>query len=85
MRGVIVDESGLEIRTILLLGIPRLKRWAWAQVHRIVVDEKRILIELWDGQHEFLPSVAEHQKLADPLGSIATRRRITITHLAPKR
>ena len=85
LRGIVVDESGLEVRALLLLGIPRLRRYAWAQIHRIVVDDRRVMIELWHGGSEMLPAVRDGAQLATTLASIASRRHITVTHLAPHR
>jgi hypothetical protein len=85
LRGIVVDETGLEVRALLLLGIPRLRRYAWAQIHRIVVDDRRVMIELWHGGSELLPAVRDAAQLANTLASIASRRHITVTHLAPHR
>ncbi len=84
LRGIVVDETGLEVRALLLLGIPRLRRYAWAQIHRIVVDDRRVMIELWHGGSELLPAVRDAAQLANTLASIASRRHITVTHLAPR-
>ncbi len=85
LRGIVVDETGLEVRALILLGIPRLRRYAWAQIHRIVVDDRRVMIELWHGGSELLPAVRDASLLANTLASIASRRHITVTHLAPHR
>ena len=82
MRGVVVHADGLEGRYLLPMGVPRIKRWAWPQVERIVMDEKHHMIELWDGTYERLPDVAEPAKLGELLGRIAAGRKIRITRLA---
>jgi hypothetical protein len=81
MRGVIVGEEWIEARSLLVLGIPRARRWGWAQVLRIVVDGHRLALELWDGTFERLPEVANGGKLADTLIRQAQRRRIQVTVL----
>ncbi len=82
MRGVVVTNEGIESREVLLLGVPRIKKWAWAQIDRLVVDEKGVMLELWDGQYERLPSVAEPVKLADLLEQIGAARHKQVTRLA---
>ena len=82
MRGVIVRADGLEARYVLALGMPQIKRWAWAQVHRIVVDDAHVMLELWDGRYERLPPVAEPKKLAALLEQIAGGRKIAVTRLS---
>jgi hypothetical protein len=81
MRGVVVHADGLEGRYLLPMGVPRIKRWAWPQVERIVMDEKHHMIELWDGTYERLPEVAEPAKLGELLGRIAAGRKIRVTRL----
>ena len=39
MRGVLVHPDGIEGRYLLAMGLPRVKRWTWAQVERIVLDD----------------------------------------------
>ena len=55
MRGVLVSDDWVEARYLLPLGIPRARRWAWAQVLRVVLDGTRVAFELWDGSFERLP------------------------------
>lgn len=81
MRGVVVRADGLEARYVLALGMPRIKRWAWAQVHRMVVDDTQVMLELWDGRYERLPPVAEPKKLSALLEQIAGGRKIAVTRL----
>jgi hypothetical protein len=85
MRGVILSEDWIETRTLLFLGIPRARRWAWTQVDRVVVDETRIALELWDGSFERLPEVAKRRQFADYIQQQAQLRRIDVTVLAPYR
>lgn len=37
MTGVIVHPDGIELREILPLGVPRIRRWAWAQINRVAI------------------------------------------------
>jgi hypothetical protein len=57
------------------------KRWTWAQIDRLVVDEGDVMLELWDGTYERLPKVHEAKKLADLLAGIATARGRAVTRL----
>lgn len=88
MRGVIVHGDGVEMRDILMLGVPTVKRWAWAQIHRIVVDDTqtptRVALELWDNSYQRLPHVAKSRELAQLLERIGASRQIATTHLARK-
>ncbi len=81
MRGVIVTNEGIDTREVLLFGVPRLKRWAWPQIDRLVLDDHGVMLELWDGQYERLPDVADPKALADLLEQIATARSIQVTRL----
>ena len=88
MRGVIVHGDGLEMRDILVLGVPTVRKWAWAQIHRIIVDDTqpqtRVALELWDSSHVKLPEVSKGRELADLLERIGASRRIATTRLARK-
>jgi hypothetical protein len=81
LRGVIVTADAVEAR-MLVAGFPRVKRWTWAQIDRLVLDEEEVMLELWDGTYERLPKVRDGQKLADLLAQIATARGRAITRLA---
>lgn len=83
MRGVVVTKHGLEARYLLPMGVPRLKRWAWAQIHRMVMDERGVMLELWDSTYERLPAVAEGARLAGVLAHAAGKHGIVTTQLAP--
>ncbi len=86
MRGVLVSDDWIEARYLLPLGIPRARRWAWAQVLRVVLDGTRIAFELWDGSFERLPAVAKGRELVELVLRHAERRRIDVTVLdAPNR
>jgi hypothetical protein len=82
MRGVLVSEQWIEARYLLPLGIPKARRWAWAQVLRIVVDDTRIALELWDGSFQRLPDVSRPADLVQLVLQHARSRRIDVTSLA---
>jgi hypothetical protein len=81
MRGVIVHKDGIEARYLLPLGVPRIRKWAWPQIHRMVMDEEGVMLELWDGQYDRLPDVDRGTELANLLEGMASRHNITITRL----
>lgn len=85
LRGVIVTAGGIEARIIRPGGFPSVKRWTWAQIDRLVVDEDDVMLELWDGTYERLPRVREGKKLSDLLVRIAAARGRTVTHLSRAR
>ena len=80
MRGVVVHPEGLETRDILGLGWPRVRRYAWPQIDKIVLDAGRsVTLVLWDGSRELLPPVRARGELADMLEQVATARAIPVT------
>jgi len=81
MRGVLVSDQWIEARYLLPLGIPRARRWAWAQVRRIIVDGPHLAFELWDGRYEQLPDVAKALDLVNLIAEHARLRRIDVTSL----
>lgn len=81
MRGLVVRADGVEARYLLALGVPRIRRWTWAQVERIVLDESSIMFELWNGEYERLPTVKDHASLCNLLERIASGRKIRVTKL----
>lgn len=80
MRGVIVTRDGVETRT-LSLGIPRVKKYRWAQIDRVVLDDESVLFELWNGSYERLPKVSDGKKLVDLLERVALGRGRQVTRL----
>jgi hypothetical protein len=79
MRGVRIRSDGLEFREVVALGIPRLRRYRWAQIDRIVLDSpSAILIELWDGSHAYLPDVNDRAQLSAALEKVALARAIPV-------
>lgn len=81
MRGVVVHVDGIEARYLLPMGVPRVKRWAWAQIERVVLDDDGAMLELWDSTYERLPDVARPRELGALLERIAGSRRIVVTRL----
>jgi hypothetical protein len=80
MRGVIVHPEGLETRDILGVGWPRVRRYAWPQIDKIVLDAgQTIALDLWDGRREWLPKVGERDQLAAALERVAMARAIPIS------
>jgi hypothetical protein len=80
LRGVIVTADAVEAR-FLVAGFPKVKRWTWAQIDRLVVDQGDVMLELWDGTYERLPKVQDAKKLAELLAGIATARGRSVTRL----
>ncbi len=80
MRGVIVHPEGLETRDILGVGWPRVRRYAWPQIDKIVLDAgQTIAVDLWDGRREWLPRVGERAELAAVLERVAMARAIPVS------
>jgi hypothetical protein len=80
LRGVIVTSDGVETRT-LNFGFPRVRRFRWAQIDRVVLDKEEILFELWNGTYERLPPVKDGEKMVDLIAKVATGRGRQITRL----
>ena len=80
MRGVIVHPEGLETRDMLGMGWPRVRRYAWPQIDKIVLDAgQSIAVDLWDGRREWLPKVGARDELAAELERVAMARAIPIS------
>lgn len=84
LRGVIVTREGVETRT-LAMGIPRVRKFRWAQIDRVILDKDAVLFELWNGTYERLPKVREGEKLVDILGRVAVGRGRQVTRLDRER
>ena len=80
LRGVIITRDGVETRT-LAMGFPRVKKYRWAQIDRIILDKETVLFELWNGTYERLPKVGDGDKMVDILERIAIGRGRSITRL----
>jgi hypothetical protein len=80
MRGVIVRPEGVEFRDSLAGGWPRVRKYAWPQIDKIVLDGgASIALELWDGRREWLPAVGARDRLAATLERVAVARAIPIS------
>jgi hypothetical protein len=84
LRGVIVTRDAVEARYVGGFGVPRVRKWSWAQIDRLIVADDDVMLELWNGAYEKLPRVREGTQLADLLGRIAASRGRTVTRLAAK-
>lgn len=79
MRGVRIRPDGIEYRDVLTLGWPRVRRYRWPQIDRIILDQPRsIVLDLWDGTHALLPEVGDREGLAMALEKVAMARAIPV-------
>lgn len=80
MRGVVVHPEGLEARDSMGVGWPRVRKFAWPQIDRIILNAGATIgLELWDGRREWLPVVSGRDELAAMLERVAMARAIPIT------
>jgi hypothetical protein len=85
MRGVIVHPEGIDVRELLSLGWPRVRRFHWQQIDRMFLPSavsdapaKTIRLDLWDGTQTWLPDVARASELGVILERVALARAIPI-------
>lgn len=79
MRGVRIRGDGLEFRDVVTLGIPRMRRYRWAQIDRILLDAASgVVLELWDGSRAYMPEVSDRSALAAALEKVAHARAIPV-------
>lgn len=79
MRGVRVRGDGLEYRDIVSLVIPKRRRYRWAQIDRVILDDPRVIaLDLWDGTRAFLPPVSDRDALAATIEKVALARAIPV-------
>ena len=79
MRGVRILPDGVEYRDLLTLGFPKVRRYRWAQIDCVVLDQPNsVALDLWDGTRAFLPEVADRAGLAAALEKVATARAIPV-------
>ena len=78
MRGVRIFGDGVEAREISQLFFPRVRRYRWPQMARIVLDQQQVAVELWDGQRAVLPTVGDREGLAAELERVAAARDIPV-------
>ena len=84
LRGVIITREGVETRT-LSMGFPRVRKYRWPQIDRVVLDNEDVLFELWNGTYERLPKVRNGQKMVDLLERVAIGRGRQVTRLDSRR
>lgn len=86
MRGVVLHPDGIEMRELLAMGWPRVRRFHWSQIDRMFVppaastaaELKPIRLDLWDGSRTWLPLVAKADELGILLERVALARAIPI-------
>jgi len=78
MRGVRIFGDGVEAREITQLFFPRVRRYRWPQMALIVLDQRHVAVELWDGQRALLPAVGDREGLAAELERVAAARDIPV-------
>lgn len=78
MRGVRLRPDGLVYRDVLAFGWPRVKRYKWAQIDRIILDQSPIALELWDGSYVELPRVGDRDALCAALEKVGAARAIPV-------
>jgi hypothetical protein len=87
MRGVVVHPDGIEMRELLSLGWPRVRRFQWQQIDRMFLPSakpeagaarKTIRVDLWDGSRTRLPPVGNWVDLAVMLEKVALARAIPV-------
>lgn len=78
MRGVRIYADGVETRDVLSLILPRLKRYRWPQIERVILDSSRIGLDLWDGSRAYLPEVGDRAGLERALEHVALARAIPV-------
>lgn len=79
MRGVKVRNDSVEFRDVVSSVWPRVRRYRWAQIDRINIESRTIVLELWDGTHQALPRVSDHEGLARVLERLALARAIPLS------
>lgn len=79
MRGVRVFGDGIESRDIEYLVVPRVRRFRWPQIDRMLLDlEKTVGLDLWDGSRAYLPRVGDLKQLLATLEHVAAARAIPV-------
>ncbi len=79
MRGVRLLSDGVEYRDVGALGMPKVKRYRWAQIDRIVLDLPQcVALDVWDGSRVFLPVIADREGLSAALETLAAARAIPV-------
>lgn len=81
LRGVVVTAAGVETRDLALLGMPRIRRYTWPQIDRLILDGTDVVVELWNGEYDRFPRVARSRELSGLLAGLAEARKKTVTVL----
>jgi len=90
LRGVVIHPDGIEMRE-LLMGWPKMRRYDWSQIDRVVVpnanstitsqrsaSRRSIGLNLWDGTTTYLPDVANLVALSVIIERVALARAIPV-------
>jgi hypothetical protein len=79
MRGVRIYPDGVESRDVLNFIVPKLRRYRWPQIERIILEgPTHIAFDLWDGSRAYLPEVSDRAALAAALEHVAAARAIPV-------
>jgi hypothetical protein len=79
MRGVRIFGDGIETRDIEYLVVPRVRRYRWPQIERMLLDlETTVAVDLWDGRCAYFPPVGDRDKLKATLEHVAAARAIPV-------
>ncbi len=79
MRGIRVLPGGVETRDVTNFFMPKVRRYTWPQMERIILDSKRsIALDLWDGRRDYLPQVTNRPLLEATLERVAAARAIPV-------
>jgi hypothetical protein len=79
MRGVRIRGDGIEYRDVVSLVWPKLRRFRWPQVDRIIFDiPGEVAVDLWDGSRAFLPKVSDREAMISTLETVAVARAIPV-------
>ena len=79
MKGVRIYPDGVEAREVLSFIVPKLRRYRWPQIERILLDgASHIAFDLWDGSRAYLPRVNDRAGLEAALQHVAAARAIPI-------
>lgn len=79
MRGVRIFGDGIETRDIEFLIVPRVRRYRWPQIERMLLDlDSTVAVDLWDGTCAYFPAVGDRAKLKATLEHIAAARAIPV-------
>ncbi|HEU4532741.1 MAG TPA: hypothetical protein VFS00_01440 [Polyangiaceae bacterium] len=83
LRGVVLLPDGIETLESGTIGVPRVRRIGWAMIHALRLNEgkgkKAIGVDLWNGDFELLPEVADPGELAAALRRVAEVRSIPLS------